>query len=125
MTVLSTLPASAGLGSSAAFSVSLAAVFLSLVGTISLKKSVNHLMKETTEMEGECVSVNVPKSVTERLRLLGACASECESVSVGSPEDRELINGWGLKAEKLIHGTPSGIDNSISTFGIYPERFFA
>ena len=132
VTVISTLPASAGLGSSAAFSVSLAASFLSLIGEISHNQQRNDPLhqqasEDSNAKSGEIVdranevNVGLPKAVLERLDKMGVSGSGYESG--WSPQELEVVNEWGLKAEELIHGTPSGIDNSVSTFGKAFTRF--
>lgn len=74
--VISQLPVGAGLGSSAAYSVALAAGLLEAVGSIERKEDGGY-----------------------------------------TDEHRKLINTWAFEGEKVIHGTPSGIDNAVSSFG--------
>ncbi|KAM8918097.1 mevalonate kinase isoform 1-T1 [Lycaon pictus] len=81
ITVWSELPTGAGLGSSAAYSVCLAAALLTA-----------------------CEAIPNPQN-------------NGESASRWTMEDLELINKWAFQGERMIHGNPSGVDNSISTWG--------
>lgn len=78
--VNSELPLGAGLGSSAAFCVSLAAslIVLSDSGNLDFSRE-GWLMFEDSQLE--------------------------------------LVNKWAFEGEKIIHGKPSGIDNTVSTYG--------
>jgi mevalonate kinase len=83
--VRSQVQVGAGLGSSAAFNVSLAAGLLEYFSPGA--QHYNEVKR------GESVAF---KPVKERA---------------------ETINAWAFQAEKIMHGTPSGIDNSVSTYG--------
>ncbi|KAJ8436823.1 hypothetical protein Cgig2_032051 [Carnegiea gigantea] len=80
VTVTSELPLGSGLGSSAAFCVSLSGALLALTASAGLDYS------------------NQGWATYEETGL-------------------DLVNKWALEGEKIIHGKPSGIDNTVSTYG--------
>jgi len=94
ISVQSTLPTSAGLGSSAAFATCLATSLLIGFDHISLSPQPTDAGVESDDSSGD---VGVVMRLTEG--------------------DLRLINRWSFVVEKIIHGRPSGIDNSISTYG--------
>ncbi|GMG99709.1 hypothetical protein Nepgr_001549 [Nepenthes gracilis] len=78
--VTSELPLGSGLGSSAAYCVSIAGALLSL---------------------SRCVSLD--------------CSHQ--GWFIFGESELELVNKWAFQGEKIIHGKPSGIDNTVSTYG--------
>nr|ACL53553.1 unknown [Zea mays] len=80
--VSSDLPMGAGLGSSAAFCVSMSGALLTAAGAVSV-----------------------------------GARRGAEGWEVLEKGALELVNQWAFQGEKIIHGKPSGIDNSVSTFG--------
>jgi len=85
----SDLPIGAGLGSSASFCVGLCGGLLEAMDIYACGKC------------DQCSGANKNTS------------GEYNPCNVQS----DLINLWSLQGEKLMHGTPSGIDNAVSTFG--------
>lgn len=107
--MISNLPAGAGLGSSAAYSVCLAAGFLNSCGLVSAPSS--------TPSSSNKADTDTRNRIGARMSKAGIEFGIGDEEFSWSEEDLELINRWGFRAETLIHGTPSGIDNGISTYG--------
>ncbi|KAF9282825.1 Mevalonate kinase [Mortierella alpina] len=87
----------------------------------------SYLTTDNTASQGYDFSVraNLPVGAG-----LGSSASYCVCVatallqlnghlSTGLDKEaqRDLVNQWAFQAEKVIHGNPSGIDNTVSTLG--------
>lgn len=98
LTVRSTLPVGAGLGSSAAFSACVATALLLLHQRVEIPP-----LPVPTRQATESDPGHVHVSHQGRRAIPPAVAEE--------------INRWAYVSEKVLHGTPSGIDNTIVVFG--------
>jgi len=98
----STLPIAAGLGSSAAVSVSQAAALLDIYS--KWKNQTN-----TFGIEGEIVNQRYTCPNTKT-----ASSSTTTSLRPSS-SILKLINHWAYSSEMLFHGSPSGLDNTVAT----------
>lgn len=90
--VLSEFQPGVGLGSSGAFNVCLSAALIRFFGHSSSDSDA--------VVEGAA-----------------SCARGWADIKKPSESMSSLVNRWAYAAETIMHGKPSGIDNSISTFG--------
>lgn len=96
----STLPVGAGLGSSASFSTCVATALLLLHQRITLPP-LPELSRAPDVQTHDPGHVHV--SHAGRRALPRQIAEE--------------VNNWAFVAEKILHGNPSGVDNSVAVYG--------
>ncbi|EDO16551.1 hypothetical protein Kpol_1064p33 [Vanderwaltozyma polyspora DSM 70294] len=85
---------------------------------VCLCPNVNHVkfsLKSTLPIGaglGSSASISVALSLA--MAKLGGHIKSTESLTSA---DKKYINSWSFIGEKCIHGTPSGIDNAVATYG--------
>ena len=111
------LPIGAGLGSSAAFSVATAAAMLSTrfsnIGGGDADQSFGEVdvrISDRRKADGQGEEQTLEISESNSNSIVGDTYIPHKMVL-------ELINAWAHVGEKIMHGNPSGLDNTISTFG--------
>lgn len=56
---------------------------------------------------------------TAALRLTGLIGTPGDRPAEDRKREADVINHWAFIGEMIMHGTPSGVDNTVSTFGMY------
>lgn len=100
-----------------------AIVLLHLAAAIRKKEGIREFIPGVSTLELQ-VNSNLPLGAG-----LGSSASFCTAVvacllkfarinnSESAVLDSNAVNAWSFFGESIIHGTPSGVDNSVSSFG--------
>jgi mevalonate kinase len=113
--VSSELPIGAGLGSSAAYSSTLACGFV-------------HLQQAFTESCSVATAACAAKSTKNATSTTSTTTTDGKSASSPSTstsvppvlpndEQKKRVNKWAYQGERAIHGNPSGVDNTCCVFG--------
>lgn len=94
----------AGTGSSASFAICLAAAFF-------------HYLRLKQRGDSTSCGMNVARPDIEPFVF----QINDSSVFSFSDQEKEIINAWAYAVERIMHGKPSGLDNTVCTYGSVVE----
>ena len=102
------LPLGAGLGSSAAFSVALAAALLRLRLQVFERGEAAAHLADAAPVRISAAALAAETNAGGDASVVALCPNAAS---------KTLINGWAYAAECILHGTPSGLDNEVASAG--------
>lgn len=114
ITIESQLPMSAGLGSSAAYTTSLCSGFIHLALVLSRRAGLCAHTADKGFMYGElcsCSREHAPYTLPR-----GECKTDVPTFQPCA-HLKKAMNIWAFEGERIIHGNPSGVDNTCAIYG--------